>query len=92
MGRFTPQLQAILQRKIDKGLSREHAFRQVRKKNHRSISEWYEHIDSIHDRFDDSPPVEWNGVIGKVQEAIDLERELLRDLDELETSNWATAQ
>ncbi len=92
MGRFTPQLQAILQTKLDRGLSREHAFRQVRMKNHRSIAEWYEHIDSIQDRFDGSPPAEWDSVIGKVREAIDLERELLRDLDGLEASSWATAQ
>ncbi len=40
MGRFTPQLQAILRRKLDKGTLREQAFRQVRMKNHRSIAEW----------------------------------------------------
>jgi hypothetical protein len=59
MGRLTPQLQAILQRKLDKGLSREDVFRKVRKDNHRSIAEWCEHIDSIHDRFDGAPPAEW---------------------------------
>ena len=91
MGHFTPQLQAILQKKLDKGMPREQAFRQVRKNNHRAIAEWYEHLDSIQDRFDGSPPAEWNSVIGKVLEAIELERELLRDLDELEASPWASS-
>lgn len=92
IGRFTSQLQAILQRKLDQGLAREDAFRRVRKDNHRSIAEWYEHVDSIHDRFDGAPPAEWVSVIAKVQEAIELERELLRDLDALEASDWATAR
>jgi hypothetical protein len=60
-------------------------------KNHRSIAEWYERIESIRERFDGHPPTEWNAVIGKVQEAIVWERELLRDLDDLEASSWATA-
>jgi hypothetical protein len=92
MGRFTPQLQAILQKKLEKGLPREQAFRRVRKKNHRSTAERYEDIDSIQGRLDGAPPAEWSSVIGKVQEAIDLERELLRDPDELESSSWATAR
>jgi hypothetical protein len=77
VGRFTALLQSILQKKLDQRIPRKDAFEIVRKKNHRSIAEWYEHIDSINDRFDANPPQEWTTVIAKVQEAIDLERELL---------------
>lgn len=91
MARFAPLLQSILQKKLDRGMSRDRAFADVRKDNHRSIAEWYEHVESITDRFDGNPPEEWQGVIGKVREAIALERELLKDLDGLEESGWATA-
>ena len=92
MARFTPLLQTILQKKLDRGMPRDRAFIDVRKDNHRSIAEWYEHVESIVERFDGDPPAEWQGVIGKVREAIALERELLKDLDELEESGWATAK
>lgn len=90
MGRFTGMLRSIIQKKRDQKTPRERAFAIVRMKNHKSIAEWYERIESINDRFDGNPPPEWNGVIGKVREAIGLERELLKDLDELENSSWAT--
>jgi hypothetical protein len=83
-------LRTLIQKKLDQKIPRERAFAVVRMKNHKSIAQWYEHIESINDRFDGNPPPEWQGVIGKVQEAIDLERELLKDLDELENSRWAT--
>jgi hypothetical protein len=89
VGRFTTLLQSIIQKKLDQKIPREQACTIVRKANHKSIGEWYDHIDSIKDRFDGHPPGEWQSVIGKVSEAINLERELLRDLDALENSPWA---
>jgi len=89
MARFTSLLQSIIEKKLDAGMTRDDAFGTVRHKNHESIAEWYDHIASIKDRFDGNPPAEWQGVIGKVKEAIGLERELLNDLDHLEASGWA---
>lgn len=91
MGRYTAVLQAILQRKLDKKMSRPEAFRKVRKANHKSIAEWHEHIDSIYERFDNEPPDEWKQVIESVKTSIAAEEQLLKDLDELEGTPWATA-
>ncbi len=91
MARYTAVLQAILQRKLDKKVPREEAFRKVRKANHRSIAEWHEHVDSINDRFDNDPPEEWKQAIESVRASIAAEEQLLKDLDELERTPWATA-
>ena len=92
MGRYTTVLQTIIQRKLDKKMSRVEAFRKVRKSNHRSIAEWHEHIDSIYERFDNAPPDEWNQAIMSVSASIDAEEQLLKDLNELEATPWATTQ
>ncbi len=54
-----------------------------------AISEWYEHIESIHQRFGVEIPGEWESVIDSVQQAIAREREFIRDFDELEESECA---
>ena len=89
MARFKSLLQSIIQKKLDAGMTRDDAFDTVRHKNHEAIAKWYDHIESIKARFDGLPPPEWQGIIGKVKEAIALERELLNDLDDLEASSWA---
>ena len=61
----------------------------VRTANYRAIVEWQAQIDAILERFDGHPPEEWHELLGYLQLGIGRERELIREIDELEASGWA---
>lgn len=91
MGDHTIALQHSVERQMKKQLPREEAFRRIRVKLVRSAYDSERKIQTIIDLADGEELSEHdkNRIARESQDAM-IERNKIRDLDELEDSDWAT--
>jgi len=90
MGKHTEELQRLLTQKMDgrKKMPRDYAFAHVRRKIARGALYFDQLLENLYKMWDGSPPKSEEDKINLWVKSAAAERERLRDLDELEASDW----
>lgn len=88
MGKHEQFAKTVVKKYLDKDIPRDRTFAKAKTRVYKAICEYEERIDEIADRFDGSPPPEWQGQIGNLTQRIGEERDFLKEIEELEATDW----
>jgi hypothetical protein len=89
MGKHVEFAKTVVKKYLDRHFPRDRSFAKAKTRVCKAICEYEERIDEIVDRFEGDPPDKWKEHIGSLTQRIGEERDFLKEIEELEATDWA---